>query len=140
MTVRLHRADLPADWTSGSRRGRHRDLGPSVGRDRLCVVQLSRGDGDADVVQIAAGQTSAPNLEKAAGRPEVVKLFHFGRFDMAALCHAFGVMAGARLLHQDRLKARPHLYRPAWAEGPDARTHRRRDQQAAAVLRLGRGR
>ena len=95
MTVRLHRADLPADWTYGDAVAIDTEtLGLSVGRDRLCVVQLSRGDGGAEVVQIGAGQTSAPNLERLLANPKVVKLFHFGRFDMAALCHAFGVMAG----------------------------------------------
>jgi len=58
----------------------------------LCVVQLSSGDGSAEIVQIAPGQTRAPNLEKLLGDPGVLKLFHFGRFDMATLCHAFGVM------------------------------------------------
>ena len=68
-------------------------LGLVVGRDRLCVVQISRGDGSADVVQICAGQTSAPNLQRLLADPNVVKLFHYGRFDMAVLHHAFGVMA-----------------------------------------------
>jgi ribonuclease D len=69
-------------------------LGLVVGRDRLCVVQLSRGDGNADVVQISPGQTSAPNLERLLANRDIVKLFHYGRFDMAVLCQAFGVMAG----------------------------------------------
>ena len=68
-------------------------LGLVVGRDRLCVVQLSRGDGSADIVQIGAGQTSAPNLQRLLADPNVVKLFHYGRFDMGVLHHAFGVMA-----------------------------------------------
>ena len=68
-------------------------LGLVVGRDRLCVVQISRGDGSADVVQICAGQTSAPNLQRLLADPNVVKLFHYGRFDMAVMHHAFGVMA-----------------------------------------------
>jgi ribonuclease D len=94
LTVRLHRADLPVQWTYGEAVAIDTEtLGLSVGRDRLCVVQLSRGDGDADVVQIAAGQKSAPNLEKLLGDPKVVKLFHFGRFDIAVLAHAFGVTA-----------------------------------------------
>ncbi|MCK0151747.1 ribonuclease D [Marivita sp. S6314] len=61
-------------------------------RDRLCVVQLSGGDGTAHLVQIEKGQTSAPNLEKLLADPSVLKLFHFGRFDIAALYHAFGVV------------------------------------------------
>ncbi len=94
LTVRLHRADLPADWTYREAVAIDTEtLGLSVGRDRLCVVQLSRGDGDAEVVQIEAGQKSAPNLERLLADPNVVKLFHFGRFDIAVLADAFGVMA-----------------------------------------------
>lgn len=80
------------------------DLGTSVaidcetmglvpGRDRLCLVQLSGGDGNAHLVQIARGQTSAPNLERLISDPRVLKLFHFGRFDIAALYNAFGALA-----------------------------------------------
>jgi ribonuclease D len=95
VTVRLHRSDLPADAVFGEAVAIDTEtLGLEVGRDRLCVVQLSRGDGDADVVQIAAGQTSAPNLQRLLADPAVVKLFHYGRFDMGVLAHAFGVMAG----------------------------------------------
>ena len=94
MTVRLHRNDLPDDWTYGEAVAIDTEtLGLAVGRDRLCVVQLSRGDGDAEIVQIASGQTRAPNLERLLADPSVVKLFHFGRFDIAVLCDAFGVMA-----------------------------------------------
>src|SRR5271166_6106418 len=95
MPVRFHRHDLPSDGLSGDAVAIDTEtLGLAIGRDRLCVVQLSRGDGDAEVVQIAPGQKSAPNLEKLIADPDVVKLFHFGRFDMGMLCHAFGVMAG----------------------------------------------
>jgi len=95
VTVRLHRNDLPADAVFGEAVAIDTEtLGLEVGRDRLCVVQLSRGDGDADVVQISPGQTSAPNLGRLLANRDVVKLFHYGRFDMAVLCHAFGVMAG----------------------------------------------
>jgi len=61
-------------------------------RDRLCVVQLSGGDGNAHLVQITKGQKSAPNLCKLLENPEVLKLFHFGRFDIAAMYHAFGAL------------------------------------------------
>ena len=95
MTVRLHRADLPDDWTLGDAVAIDTEtLGLEVGRDRLCVVQLSRGDGDAEVVQILRGQTRAPNLERLLADDTVVKLFHFGRFDLAVLCKTFAVMAG----------------------------------------------
>jgi ribonuclease D len=61
-------------------------------RDRLCVVQLSCGDGHAHLVQIARGQTDAPNLCRLLRDPDVLKIFHFGRFDIAALLRAFGVV------------------------------------------------
>jgi ribonuclease D len=94
MTIRVHQGDLP----DGA------DLGPVVAidtetlglnphRDRLCLVQLSRGDGDADLVRIAKGQTRAPNLERLLADPKVLKLFHFARFDIAVMAKTFGVMA-----------------------------------------------
>ncbi|WP_439522513.1 ribonuclease D [Marivita sp.] len=93
MSHKVYARDLPDDL----------DLGPEVAidcetmglhphRDRLCVVQLSGGDGTAHLVQIEKGQTSAPNLEKLLTDPSVLKLFHFGRFDIAALQNAFGVV------------------------------------------------
>jgi ribonuclease D len=93
MTVRLHRGDLP-DLT------RYTDsvaidtetMGLHPHRDRLCVVQLSNGDGSADVVQIPQGHTDAPNLKTLLANPNVTKIFHFARFDLAALYNAFGVM------------------------------------------------
>jgi ribonuclease D len=95
MTVRFHRQDLPAEAAFGESVAIDTEtLGLVVGRDRLCLVQLSRGDGTADIVQIAAGQARAPNLERLLADPAVVKLFHYGRFDMGVLSHAFGVVAG----------------------------------------------
>ncbi|WP_158812631.1 ribonuclease D [Methylocapsa sp. S129] len=93
MTIRSHNGDLPAGLRFGAAVAIDTEtLGLDVHRDRLCVVQLSSGDGSAEVVQIAHGQTRAPNLEKLLADPNVLKLFHFGRFDMAVLCHAFGIM------------------------------------------------
>ena len=91
MTVRLHKGDLPDGL----------DLGPAVAidtetlglnphRDRLCLVQLSRGDGDAELVQIGQGQKHAPNLERLLADPKVLKIVHFARFDLAVLRAAFG--------------------------------------------------
>jgi ribonuclease D len=92
--IRFHRNDLPAAPSFGEAVAIDTEtMGLAVGRDRLCVVQVSRGDGTADVVQVAPGQKSAPHLEKLLADPTVVKLFHYGRFDMAVLHHAFGVMA-----------------------------------------------
>ena len=93
MANHLHISDLPDGL----------DLGPEVAidcetmglnphRDRLCVVQLSGGDGDAHIVQIVKGQTQAPNLQALLANPDVLKLFHFGRFDIAAMLNAFGTV------------------------------------------------
>lgn len=93
MTNFLYQGDLPDGL----------DLGPVVAidceamglhphRDRLCVVQMSGGDGDAHLVQVAKGQTEAPNLVRMLKDPEVLKLFHFGRFDIALLYHSFGAL------------------------------------------------
>ena len=93
MTNHVYRDDLPDDL----------DLGPTVAidcetmglnpkRDRLCVVQLSSGDGNAHLVQVAKGQSSAPNLCRMLEDPNVLKLFHFGRFDIAAMFETFGAL------------------------------------------------
>ena len=67
-------------------------MGLNPHRDRLCVVQMSGGDGHAHMVQVAPGQTEAPNLKAMLENPEVLKIFHYGRFDIAALFHAFGAL------------------------------------------------
>ena len=95
MTIRSHKGDLPPDARYGDSVAIDTEtLGLNPHRDRLCVVQLSSGDGSADVVQIAQGQTSAPNLERLLADPAVTKIFHFGRFDIAVLERAFGVAVG----------------------------------------------
>jgi len=93
MTIRLHRGDLPE-------LSRYKEsvaidtetMGLHPHRDRLCVVQMSNGDGSADVIQIPKGHTDAPNLKALLGNPNITKIFHFARFDLAALYNAFGVM------------------------------------------------
>lgn len=93
MTIRLHKGDLPDGADFGPVVAIDTEtLGLQPHRDRLCLVQLSKGDGTADLVQIARGQTRAPNLERLLADPKVVKLFHFARFDLAALYKTFGVM------------------------------------------------
>ncbi len=93
MTNYLYQGDLPDDL----------DLGPIVAidcetmgliphRDRLCVIQLSSGDGNAHLIQIAQDQTEAPNLCKMLANPDQLKLFHFGRFDIAVMENRFGVL------------------------------------------------
>lgn len=95
MTIRLHRGDLPdISRYKGAVAIDTETLGLDPHRDRLCVVQLSPGDGSADVVQIPQGTKDAPNLKRLLADPGVLKIFHFARFDMAVLYHAFGVMPG----------------------------------------------
>jgi ribonuclease D len=93
MTIRLHRGDLPdlsRYKTSVAIDTETMGLNPL--RDRLCVVQLSNGDGSADVVQIPPGPVDAPNLKKLLGDPAITKIFHYARFDLAVLFHTLGVM------------------------------------------------
>ncbi len=93
MTIRLHRGDLPdLSAYKGSVAIDTETMGLDPARDRLCVVQLSPGDGSADVVQIGAGQTRAPNLERLLADASIVKLFHYARFDLAVLARTFKVM------------------------------------------------
>lgn len=95
MTIRLHHGDLPEGIDFGDAVAVDTEtLGLNPHRDRLCLVQLSRGDGSADLVQIAAGQRAAPRLAALMGDPGVLKIMHFGRFDLAVIAHAFGVMPG----------------------------------------------
>jgi ribonuclease D len=93
MTNRVYQGDLPDDLDLGSFIAIDCEtMGLNPHRDRLCVVQLSNGDGNAHLVQVAKNQKTAPNLCRLLEDPEVLKLFHFGRFDVAALYHAFGAL------------------------------------------------
>ncbi len=93
MTIRFHEGDLPAGADFGAAVAIDTEtMGLHPHRDRLCVVQLSRGDGTADVVRIGRDQVRAPNLEALLADPCVVKIFHFARFDIAALFNRFGAM------------------------------------------------
>jgi ribonuclease D len=93
MTIRLHRGDLPdLSAYKDSVAIDTETMGLNPLRDRLCVVQLSPGDGTADVVQIPSGPLEAPNLKKLLTNPAVLKIFHFARFDLAVLQQALGVM------------------------------------------------
>ena len=94
MANHLHKGDLPDGLT----------LGPVVAidcetmglhphRDRLCLVQMSAGDGECHLVQVMPGQREAPNLTRMLADPDTLKLFHFGRFDIAVMLHAFGTRA-----------------------------------------------
>ena len=93
MTIHFYHNDLPDGLTLGPVVAIDTEtMGLDPRRDRLCLVQMSSGDGNAHLVQIAKGQISAPNLERLLTDPNVLKLFHFGRFDIAALKQAFGVV------------------------------------------------
>ncbi|TKT82745.1 ribonuclease D [Aquamicrobium sp. LC103] len=94
MTIRFHKNDLPdlANYDVDAVAIDTETLGLNPHRDRLCVVQISPGDGTADVIQIDRGQKRAPNLVSLLRNRRITKLFHFGRFDLAVLYHTFGVM------------------------------------------------
>ncbi|MDB6181261.1 ribonuclease D [Paracoccus fistulariae] len=93
MSIHLYQNDLPEDLDLGTLVAIDTEtMGLDPRRDRLCLVQMSAGDGDAHLVQIERGQTEAPNLTKMLTDPKVTKLFHFGRFDIAALENTFGVV------------------------------------------------
>ncbi len=93
MTHRLHRGDLPEGLLFGDSVAVDTEaMGLNPHRDRLCLVQLSRGDGDAHLVQFAPGCYDAPNLRRLFTDPAVLKLFHFARFDIAMIQRYLGVM------------------------------------------------
>jgi len=94
MTIRLHRGDLPdlSRYQSGAVAIDTETMGLDHRRDRLCVVQLSPGDGSADVVQIPHNAAGAPNLQKLLADRAILKIFHFARFDLGVLFETFGVM------------------------------------------------
>jgi ribonuclease D len=95
MAIHAHRGDLPPGIDFGGCVAIDTEtMGLNPHRDRLCAVQLSAGDGDAHVVQILPGQGETPNLVRLLADPAVTKLFHFARFDIAVLRHAFGVRTG----------------------------------------------
>jgi ribonuclease D len=93
MTIRLHRGDLPdlSRYTDSAAIDTE-TMGLNPHRDRLCVVQMSNGDGTADVIQIPKDHSDAPNLKALLANPKITKIFHFARFDLAALYNAFRVM------------------------------------------------
>jgi ribonuclease D len=94
MTIRLHRGDLPdlSRYRGGAVAIDTETMGLDLNRDRLCVVQLSPGDGSADVIQLPAGDISAPNLTKLLLDPATLKIFHFARFDLGMLRKGLGIM------------------------------------------------
>lgn len=94
MTNYLHQGDLPADVTfDGDIAVDTEAMGLQPGRDRLCVVQLSDGKGDAHLVQLLPGAYDAPHLKRLLSDPARVKLYHFARFDLAMIYHYLGVWA-----------------------------------------------
>ena len=112
MTIRRHRGDLPdLSRYSGAVAVDTETMGLNHQRDRLCVVQVSSGDGSADVVQIIAGQQDAANLVRLLADPSILKLFHFARFDLAVLYRTFGVMPAPIYCTKIASRLQPHLYR-----------------------------
>jgi ribonuclease D len=95
MTIRFHRGDLPEDYAAGAAVAIDTEtLGLNPHRDRLCVVQLSGGDGNADVVQIVKDGPRPERLSRLLADAAVEKIFHFARFDLGVLYHRLGVMPG----------------------------------------------
>lgn len=93
MAHKLYRGDLPDDLDLGAVVAIDCEtMGLNPHRDRLCVIQMSSGDGTAHLVQVEKGQSEAPNLCRMLEDPNVLKLFHFGRFDIAAMYNAFGAL------------------------------------------------
>src|SRR3954447_20418872 len=93
MAIRFHRGDLPADYQPGPSIAIDTEtLGLNPHRDRLCVVQISTGDGNADVVQIVKDGPRPENLVRVLADDGVLKIFHFARFDLAVLFHGLGIM------------------------------------------------
>ncbi|MCB1518630.1 MAG: ribonuclease D [Hyphomicrobiaceae bacterium] len=92
MAIRQHVGDLPdLSQYSGSVAIDTETMGLNPSRDRLCVIQLSPGDGNADVVRLPKGHTNSPNLVRLFSDPDVTKIFHFARFDMAVIKNRFGI-------------------------------------------------
>ncbi len=93
MSIRLHKGDLPGDFACGGSVAIDTEtLGLNPHRDRLCLVQISMGDGSADLVQLGPGGYQAPNLGRLLDDPNILKIFHFARFDVAVLHHYLGAM------------------------------------------------
>ena len=93
MTVTLYQGDIPSSIDFGSCVAIDTEtMGLKPVRDRLCLVQLSSGDGNAHIVQFVADEYAAPNLKKMLADPNIVKLFHFARFDVAALWMCLNVL------------------------------------------------
>ena len=94
MTIHLHRGDLPADLTLGTTIAIDTEtMGLDPARDRLCLVQLSDGNGQSHLVQFAPGRYDAPRLKALLANPQVLKIFHFARFDLAMIQRYLGVRA-----------------------------------------------
>src|SRR5215470_18006711 len=93
MTIRLHRGDLPdlSRYTNSVAIDTE-TMGLNPHRDRLCVVQMSNGDGSADIVQVPKAHSDAPNLKKLMSDPKILKIFHFARFDLGMIFNTLGVM------------------------------------------------
>lgn len=92
MKIHLYQEDLPENYNVGNSIAIDTEaMGLNTQRDRLCLIQLSTGDGNADIIQIAAGQTAAPYLKTICENSNILKIFHFGRFDIALLKRALGI-------------------------------------------------
>jgi ribonuclease D len=95
MTIHLHHDDLPDGFDPGASVAIDCEtMGLLPHRDRLCLIQISTGDGEAHLVKVAKQAAPAPNLSRILADPKVLKLYHYGRFDIAVMFHTYGVMSG----------------------------------------------
>ena len=138
MTVKLYVSDLPAGLDFGDCVAVDSEtLGLNPLRDRLCLIQLSAGDGDAHLVQFERDNYAAPNLKALLAAPEIVKLFHFARFDVAVIQHYLGVKAEPVYCTKIAVTADPDLHRPPRPQGSLRRNPWSHTLETTAILGLG---
>ncbi len=138
MAVFFHEEDIPAGvMGDGAVAVDTETMGLQTHRDRLCLLQISDGEGDEHLVRFGPDSDyAAPNLRAILADPKRVKLYHFARFDLAAIEHYMGVM-GAGVLHENRIASYSNLYGSARPEGTGPGAARAGYFEAAAVQRLG---
>ena len=136
--IELYKNDLTADLDIGATVAIDTEtLGLNPLRDRLCLLQLSTGDGNAHLIQFDGTDYRAPNLKKILTDTNVTKIFHFARFDIAVIWHYLDALCTHRLLYENSVAANPDVYRQTRPSRHMRRIARGRDLEAATAIRLG---
>ncbi len=139
MTIHLHKGDLPAGIDFGASVAIDTEaMGLSPRRDRLCLAQLSAGDGDCHLVQFAPGAYQSPNLNALLVNPKVLKIFHFGRFDIAMMAHHLRAVAAPVYCTKIASKLARTFTDKHGLKDLCRELHRRRAVKTTADLGLGR--